>query len=206
MPFSFAIFSADCPIVSPVEGSATAGQSGTRSRGLSAPSAESRAPHVRARWASTSARASPRLSGIGTFESDSAPPATPASRLPSRISAATSAIAWLAEAQARFTVWAGTSLGRPTPSPTSRARFGAWTEGTTWPMTTAPIAVGSTSDRSRSSRTQAFPRSIALSSLSVVPERAKGVRHPAMTATLFSGMECQARVGRRFGDAASATN
>ena len=144
---------------------------------------------MRARWASTSVRASRRLSGIGTFESDSAPPAIPASRLPSRISAATSAIAWLADAQARFTVWAGTSFGNPTPRPTSRARFGAWTEGTTCPITTAPIEAGSTSERSRSSRTQALPRSTALRSRSAVPERANGVRHPAMTATLRSGMK-----------------
>ena len=43
MPFSLAIFSADSPIVRPVDGSDTAGHSGTRSRGRSRLSSSSRA-------------------------------------------------------------------------------------------------------------------------------------------------------------------
>ncbi len=64
------------------------------------------------------------------------------SRCPVRMAEATSAIASLAEAQARFTVWAGMSSGRPVPSTTSRARLGAFTDGITWPMTTVPIERG----------------------------------------------------------------
>ena len=56
-----------------------------------------------------------RLCRIGTSERHSAPPAIPTSTWPSRIADATSAIAWFAEAQARFTVWAGTDFGRPAP-------------------------------------------------------------------------------------------
>ena len=44
MPFSLAIFSADWPIVSPVDGSAIAGVTGTRSRGRVRASAPSRVP------------------------------------------------------------------------------------------------------------------------------------------------------------------
>jgi hypothetical protein len=56
----FAIFSALCPIVSPVDGSAIAGVIGTRSRGRTLARAESRAPSVRAREALTSTSAIPR--------------------------------------------------------------------------------------------------------------------------------------------------
>jgi hypothetical protein len=125
-----------------------------------------------------------RLWRIGTSERLSAPPAIPTSACPSRIDEATSAIAWLADAQARLTVCAGTDFGSPARRDTSRPRFGALTEGTTWPMTSVPIEAGSTSVRSRSSRTQAFPRSRAVRSRNAVPERTNGVRHPATIATL----------------------
>ena len=77
---------------------------------------------------------------------------------------ATSAIASLADAHARFTVWAGTAFGRPVPSTTSRARLGAFTEGITWPITTPSTRAGSISVRSTSSRTQALARSTAVRS------------------------------------------
>ena len=48
MPFSLAIFSADCPIDSPVEGSAIAGVTGTRSRGRSRDRMPRRCPTLRA--------------------------------------------------------------------------------------------------------------------------------------------------------------
>ena len=54
-----------------------------------------------------------RLWRMGTSDRLSAPPAMPISAFPCRISDATSTIAWLAEAQARFTVWAGTDGGSP---------------------------------------------------------------------------------------------
>ena len=47
MRFSFAIFSADSPIVRPVESSLSAGGTGTRARGLSFLNAAIRSPSVR---------------------------------------------------------------------------------------------------------------------------------------------------------------
>src|SRR5215510_15058078 len=96
---------------------------------------------------------------------------------------ATSAIAWFAEAQARFTLKAGTAAGRPVPRTTSRPRFGALTDGITWPITTVPIDSGAISVRSTSSRTHAFARSSAVRSRYTVPALANGVRQPATTAT-----------------------
>ena len=85
MWFSFAIFSADCPIVSPVVGSAIAGVIGMRSRGRIFASAPRRCPSVFALLAATSASLMPRECRIGTFESDSAPPAIAMSAWPSMI-------------------------------------------------------------------------------------------------------------------------
>ncbi len=115
IPFSLAIFSADWPMLRPVEGSAIAGVSGTRSRRRMPAKAESRAPRLRAFEAATSARAIFLLWRMGTSERLSAPPAIPPSTWPRRICDATSAIAWLADAQARLTVWAGMPGGRPAP-------------------------------------------------------------------------------------------
>ena len=53
-----------------------------------------------------------RLCRMGTSERLSAPPAIPTSACPCRIALATSAMASLAEAQARFTVWAGMPGGQ----------------------------------------------------------------------------------------------
>ena len=83
MPFSFAIFSADWPIVSPVEGSAIAGVTGTRSRGRVAaeaprPGRRGSAPGRR----STSIRLKRRECRIGMSESDSTPPARMVSAWP----------------------------------------------------------------------------------------------------------------------------
>ncbi len=142
MAFSLAIFSADWPIVRPVDGSAMAGASGTRSRGRTLARLPRRAPSDFAFCVSTRMRAMRRLWRIGTSERLSAPPAIPTSTCPRRIDDATSAIAWFAEAHARLTVWAGTDFGSPAPRATSRPRFGALTEGTTCPMTTVPIEAG----------------------------------------------------------------
>ena len=105
-----------------------------------------------------------RLWRMGTSDRLSAPPAIPTSAWPWRIAEATSTIAWLADAQARFTVCAGTDAGRPTPSTTSRARLGAFTEGMTCPITTVSTQAGSSSVRSTSSRTQVRARSRAVRS------------------------------------------
>ena len=77
--FSLAIFSADWPIVRPVDGSAMAGASGTRSRGRTRASEPRRAPSDLAFCVSTRMRAMRRLCRIGTSERLSAPPAIPTS-------------------------------------------------------------------------------------------------------------------------------
>ena len=85
MPFCFAIFSADCPIVSPVEGSAIAGEIGTRSRGRMRLNVLSLAGSVFARLASTRRSARRREARIGMSESDSTPPAITTFAWPSAI-------------------------------------------------------------------------------------------------------------------------
>ena len=75
MVFSFAIFSADSPIVSPVEGSAIAGVTGTRSFGRNRISVLSRAGNDFAFDAKTSVSANPCECRIGRLERDSDPPA-----------------------------------------------------------------------------------------------------------------------------------
>ena len=104
MPFSFAIFSADWPMVSPVEGSAIAGVTGTRSRGRARRNAARRPPTLLARLASTSTRLKRREWRIGMSESDSTPPASTVSAWPSAIWSAALPIAWAEEAQARLSV------------------------------------------------------------------------------------------------------
>src|SRR6266850_6085837 len=99
------------------------------------------------------------------------------------IALATSAMASLAEAQARLTVWAGMPGGIAVPRTTSRARLGARTDGMTCPMTTVSTQAGSASARSISSRTQMRARSTAERSRYTVEALAKGVRQPAITAT-----------------------
>ena len=124
IPFSLAMRSAAWPIDSPVEYSAIAGATGTRSRGRSRAKALRRAPSVFAREAATSVFDSRSEARIGMRDRHSAPPATTMSAHPASMRFAPSAIAWLAEAQARETVTAGTSFGSA-DSPTSRAMFGA---------------------------------------------------------------------------------
>ena len=92
-------------------------------------------------------------------------------------------MASLAEAHARFTVWAGMPGGMAVPRTTSRARLGARTDGMTCPMTTVSTQAGSASARSISSRTQMRARSTAERSRYTVEALAKGVRQPAITAT-----------------------
>ncbi len=75
MRFSFAIFSADCPMDSPVDGSAMAGATGTRSRGRTRAKLRTRAITVFALLASIRTSARRRDARIGISESASAPPA-----------------------------------------------------------------------------------------------------------------------------------
>ncbi len=117
--------SAAAPIVSPVECSAMAGATGTRSRGRMRVRLRRRAPRVLAREAATSVRASRSDARMGMRDRHSAPPATTTSAEPVSMRLAPSAMAWFADAQARETVTAGTSFGS-VASPTSRAMFGAW--------------------------------------------------------------------------------
>ena len=179
----FAIFSALCPIVSPVLGSAIAGVTGMKSLGRIRAKAPSRAPSDFAFDAATRMSERPREWRIGTLLSDSAPPAIATSAWPSAIWSPASVIAWFALAHARLTEKACTSLGSAGISATSRAMFGARTDGTTVPKTSASTSVPSSWVRAMSSDTTARPRSSALTVRSVVPERAKGVRSPATIAT-----------------------
>ena len=133
MALIFAIFSADSPMDSPVLGSAMAGVIGTRSRGRTFASARTRPPNVFAFDAATSASLMPREWRIGTFDSDSAPPAMMTSAWPSAIWSAASVMAWFADAQARPTVNDCTPFGSSGRSETSRAMFGASTDCTTVP-------------------------------------------------------------------------
>ena len=75
MPFSFAILSADCPMDSPVLGSAMAGVMGTRSRGRSCAKVDNRCDRLFAFDAATNTSLIPRECSMGTCVSDSAPPA-----------------------------------------------------------------------------------------------------------------------------------
>ena len=102
MWFCFAIFSADWPIVSPVDGSAMAGETGTRSRGRIRLKVRSRAPSVLALLASTRISARRRDARIGMSDSDSTPPASTTSASPRAISSEALATAWADDAQARF--------------------------------------------------------------------------------------------------------
>ena len=83
--FSFAIFSADSPIVSPVVGSAIAGVIGMKSLRPDLAKCRRRWPSVFALLAATSTSLNPRECRIGTFDSDSAPPAIAMSAWPSVI-------------------------------------------------------------------------------------------------------------------------
>src|ERR1019366_6998072 len=120
---------------------------------------------------------------MGTFESDSAPPAMAMSAWPSMIWSAASVMAWFAEAHARLTLHAWRFFGKSGISATSRAMFGASTFGTTLPNTSRSAVFGSTPDRWTSSPTAILPSSMALRCLRSVPAFAKGVRTPAMMAT-----------------------
>jgi hypothetical protein len=92
-------------------------------------------------------------------------------------------IAWFAEAHARLTLNASTPLGKIGRSDTSRAMFGATTDGTTVPKTSASTSLPSRLLRCISSATHSLPRSIALIDLKSVPARTNGVRTPATIAT-----------------------
>src|SRR5262245_24784667 len=102
MQFSFAIFSADWPIVSPVDGSEMAGATGMRSRGRVRAKVAILEPKLLALLASTRTLERRRDARIGISESDSAPPAIITSACPIAIWSWADAIAWVAEAQARF--------------------------------------------------------------------------------------------------------
>src|SRR5450759_5202245 len=112
MPLSLAIFSPDCPIVSPVEGSAIAGVTGMRSFGRRRAIVLSRAGNDFAFDARTSVSANPCEWSIGILERDSEPPAIATSRWPSAIWSAASVIAWFAEEHALLTLKAWTLFGK----------------------------------------------------------------------------------------------
>src|SRR6266576_5200726 len=183
MWFSLAIFSADWPIDSPVDGSAMAGETGIKSRGRMRLNVRSRAARERALLASTRMSAKRREARIGMSESDSTPPASTTFAPPRAISSCALATAWPEEAQARFNEYAGISLGNCGRRLTSRATFGTSADGTTCPKMTAFTSAPSRLVRSRSSRATNLARSTARTSFNVVPDLQNGVRHPAITAT-----------------------
>ena len=76
IPFSFAMRSADSPIVSPVVGSAIAGLTGMRSLGRTDENGERRCPNVFPLAATTSVFESLSVTVIGMCDNDSDPPAT----------------------------------------------------------------------------------------------------------------------------------
>src|SRR3989442_6629135 len=183
MWFSLAIFSADCPIDSPGEGSAMAGETGIRSRGRMREKTPSRWLNVFALLASIRMSARRRDARIGMSESDSTPPARMTLAWPRAIWSWAEVIAWPAEAQARFKEKAGVSLGNWGRRLTSRATFGTSADGTTCPKITSSTSGPSKFVRSSSSRAAYRARSTARASFNTVPDLQNGVRHPATTAT-----------------------
>jgi hypothetical protein len=183
MSFSFAIFSADWPMVSPVVYSAMAGATGARSAGRSLPKAATFWGSVFARFASMNVRAALRENWIGTLVSDSAPPASTTSASPERMAPAPKVIARVEEAHARFTVTPGIRMGSDVRNTTSRPRFGAWSAGTTTPKIDRPISSGSIAVRAISSDAATLARSITSMLESSVPDLMNGVRHPSTIAT-----------------------
>src|SRR5439155_931729 len=170
-------------IVSPVDGSAMAGDTGTRSRGRIRLMVRRRAPRDLALFASTRMSARRREARIGMSESDSTPPASTTSASPSTISSYAFATACPEDAQARFREYAGISLGNCGRRLTSRATFGTSADGTTCPKITAFTSAPSRFVRSSSSRATNRARSTARASFNSVPDLQNGVRQPAITAT-----------------------
>src|SRR6185295_4475336 len=181
--FSFAIFSADSPIVWPVVDSAIAGATGARSAGRSLAIAASFCGSVFALESAMNIREAFFENRIGTFDSDSAPPASTASASPARIASAPNVIARFDEAHAKLTVVPTTSCGSDRRNTTSRPRFGAWSAGITQPNTERSISVGSIPVRAISSPAAALERSTTSMLAKSVPALANGVRQPSTKAT-----------------------
>ncbi len=137
MPFSLAIFSADCPIVSPVDGSAMAGLTGMRSLGRKVDNNRIRSPADFALLRPTKSSEKRLECRIGTSDRLSAPPAITTSACPRAIWSPPSTMALLDDAHARLTDAAGMLAGNCGSRLTSRARFGASGLGTTCPKYTS---------------------------------------------------------------------
>ena len=193
----FAIFSADWPIVSPVDGSAIAGVIGTRSFGRIEPSDAQ--PLRRALGA---ARSATSLSDIDARVQDR--------HVRQRFRAAGDDDVVMAEhdliggvgdrlvrrrAGAAHGVRLAALAAASACSETSRAMFGASTDGTTVPYTIASTRSPSRLVRWISSATQRFPSSMAVMSLNAVPARANGVRTPATIATRRPGVPSDGMTG-----------
>src|SRR6266542_2015262 len=108
-----AIRSADSPIVRPVDVSLIPGATGAGSASRISANLPAFWGSVFACDARTSARASFGVYVIGTFESDSAPPASAAVAVPTAMWSAAVVIATQADAQAMPTVAAWIDGGRP---------------------------------------------------------------------------------------------
>ena len=174
-------------MVRPVEYSAIAGGTGRTSLSFSPRNAFIRLPSDFALLAATSARLSGFETRMGTFESDSAPPAITTSACREAMASAALTIAWFAEAHARDTVNASVLAGSPHARAASRARFGACTFVTTVPSTTWSTASALSSARLKSSARTERARSSEVSSARNPPAFANGVRHPATNAMRLPG-------------------
>ena len=95
--------------------------------------------------------------------------------------------AWSEVAQARDVVWAGTVRGSSVRSTTSRPMSEESWDGITWPKMSASNSARGRPLRATSSFTTMEPRSMAERSLKSPPDRTKGVRRPATTATRGGG-------------------
>ena len=123
----------------------------------------------------------------GTFDSDSAPPASTISASPRRIASAPLVIARLAEAQARLTVVPGIDAGSAARKTISRPRFGACSAATTTPKMAKSISAGSMPARATTSAAGMPARSMTSSSRRSLPARANGVRQASTIATRPAG-------------------
>ncbi len=171
----------------PVECSAIAGGTGTKSRGRNRLIHFSRSPRLRALASAMNFSAARFGKASGTFDSDSAPPASTISASPRRIASAPLVSARLAEAQARFTVVPGIDAGSAARKRISRPRLGACSAATTTPKMAKSISAGSIPARATTSAAGMPARSMTSSSRRSLPARANGVRQASTIATRPSG-------------------
>src|ERR1043166_3771426 len=122
----------------------------------------------------------------GVLDIDSVPPARTARLRPSGIESKARAIAFIDEAQALFTVIAGTDTGTPARNMTCRAVFVPPPAWRPWPKRHSSTASGATPARRIASFAAATPRSEAFSGTKLPPNLPIGVRTAPATTTSMS--------------------